>query len=298
MPAAAMASGSRSRSARPSSSRPRSPPSARTPGPTSTTPTAGPPRWPRPPLPARQAVGWSSAALAWSAPRPPSGRTGATTPWSPTAPAPPSPWTPTIAATPWSSSPSATSSRELDSATAHQGCSAPMPPGRWWPPSRTTSCDGSPRSGSTPTVWWWPRRSAGASSPYPAGSPTPHGAATCTYRRAGRGLKASAPPGPPARAPAADLTPAAPSRPTPTPLPWLGEACPDNCRPPRDDHPQPRIRRNPSPTHTRRVTGHTHSASIHHRRSAAALTSTLGPCRGGFRLRVRDGREERARDAA
>ena len=80
------------------------------------------------------------------------------------------------------------------SATAPPGCSAPTPPGRWWPPWPTTCCAGSPRSGSASRVWWWPRRSADASSPYPAASPTPHGAATCTCRRAGRGPRAFSPP--------------------------------------------------------------------------------------------------------
>jgi Transposase DDE domain group 1 len=123
--------------------------------------------------------------------RPPCGRTGATTRSSPTAPAPPWSWTPITAATPWSSSPSVTSSRAQGSATAHQGCFWPTPPGRWWPPWPTTCCAGSPRSGSASTAWWWPRPSASASSPSPADSPTQHGAAACTYRRAGRGPKAS-----------------------------------------------------------------------------------------------------------
>ena len=88
------------------------------------------------------------------------------------------------------------SSRAQGCATAPQGGSAPTPPGRWWPPWPTTCCAGWPRSGSAPRVWWWPRRSADASSPCPAGSPTPHGGATCTSPPAGRGPRASSPPWP------------------------------------------------------------------------------------------------------
>ena len=131
-------------------------------------------------------------------------------------------------------------------ATARQGCSAPTPPGRWWPPLPTTCCAGSPRSGSASTVWWWPRRSAGASSPYPAGSPTQHGAATCTYRRAGRGPRALASPWP---ACARSRCGPDPQRPPPgdtdtTAL--ASEACPDNCRsvPRRSSTP---LIRHPSP---------------------------------------------------
>jgi hypothetical protein len=73
----------------------RSPRSTKQPGQRSSIPTAASLRSPRPSL---AATGWWCAAPAWSAPKPPCGRTGATTPSSPTATAAPWCWTPTTAA--------------------------------------------------------------------------------------------------------------------------------------------------------------------------------------------------------
>jgi hypothetical protein len=165
-----------------------------------------------------------------------------------------------------------------DFATAHQGCSWPTPPGRCWPPSPTTCCAGSPRSGSASTAWWWPRRSAGASSPCPVGSPTPHGDATCICRPAGRGPKASSPPcsasahsryGPDAHPNDHPLaTRSVPRQPPIGPRRSSGS-----------DRPRPAA----NPTHT--ASPHaTHHGNIHPSPYARRSPNALGQDRGGSRL--------------
>jgi hypothetical protein len=85
--------------------------------------------------------------------------------------------------------------------------------------SRTTCCAGWPRSGSAPRAWWWPRRSADASSPaWPAHRHRTAAPLAPPVRLAvGRGLPHR--PVPPPRAPAANLTRSTHEPSPPTPLP-------------------------------------------------------------------------------
>ncbi len=129
-------------------------------------PTAASPRSPRRCL---AATGWWCGAPAWSARRRRCGRTGATTPSSPTARAARWTWTPTTAAMRRWSWPSATSSRAPGCGTAPRAGSWPTPPGWSSPRWRTTCCAGSPPSGLATAGWWPPRPCAAGWLPCPVG---------------------------------------------------------------------------------------------------------------------------------
>jgi hypothetical protein len=146
------------------------------------------------------------------APRPRCGRTGASTPSSPTVKAARWSWTSTTAAMPLASLPSATSSMAPGCATAPQAASWPTRPGWSLPPSPTTCCAGSPPSGSAPAARSSPRPCADAYWRCPAGSPARPAGAGCTCQPTGHG-----PPSSSARWPAYGQSHCGPDRPAPPP---------------------------------------------------------------------------------
>jgi hypothetical protein len=190
--------------------------------------------------------------------------------------------TPTTAATPWSNSPSATSSK---------GRTLPLPSGVFlanaaWALLATLAHN---------LLRWVAALGLGVHGLVVAKTIRrrfitlpgrfPHSARRryCICCPAGRGPRASSPPGPPPRTPATDLT-QRPLPPTPTTIPWLREACPDNHRSARDgprgsDRPRPAA----NPTHT--ASPHaTHHGNLHPSPCARRAPHALGQDRGGSRL--------------